>query len=39
MGKSLILKKVKPLAKYNREGNLYVGDMLMSAFGRQGQAA
>ena len=34
-----ILKKVKPLAQYNREGNLYLADMTMSAFGRQGQEA
>ncbi len=33
-----ILKKVKPIAEYKREGNLYVADMTMSVFGRQGQA-
>ncbi len=33
-----ILKKVKPIAEYKREGNLYLADMTMSVFGRQGQA-
>jgi hypothetical protein len=33
-----ILKKVKPIAEYKREGNLYVADMTMSGFTRQGQA-
>ena len=32
-----ILKRVKPLARYEREGNLYVGEFKMSAFGRQSQ--
>ena len=32
-----ILKRVKPLARYEREGNLYVGEFQMSAFGRQSQ--
>ena len=30
-----ILKRVTPVAKYEREGNLYVGDMTMSSFRRQ----
>ena len=30
-----ILKRVTPVAKYDREGNLYVGDMTMSSFRRQ----
>ena len=30
-----ILKRVKPVAVYEREGNLYVGKFEMSAFGRQ----
>ncbi len=34
-----ILKRVKPIMEYPREGNLYVGDVELSAFGRQGQAA
>lgn len=31
-----LLKKFKPIAQYGREGNLYVGDMIMSSFPRQG---
>ena len=34
-----ILKRIKPIAEYPREGNLYVGDMVMSSFARQGQDA
>ena len=34
-----ILKKFKPIAQYNREGNLYLGDMIMSSFHRQGPEA
>ena len=30
-----ILKRVTPVAKYEREGNLYVCDMTMSSFRRQ----
>ena len=31
-----LLKRIKPIAQYDREGNLYVGDMVMSSFTRQG---
>ena len=31
-----LLKRIKPIAQYDREGNLYVGDMVMSGFTRQG---
>jgi hypothetical protein len=34
-----ILKRVTPVAQYAREGNLYVGDMVMSSFRRQGPQA
>ncbi len=34
-----ILKKVKPVAQYNRTGNLYVAKMKMRSFGRQGPRA
>jgi hypothetical protein len=34
-----ILKRVTPVAQYAREGNLYVGDMVMSSFTRQGPQA
>ena len=34
-----ILKRVKPVARYDREGNLYVGEMTMSSFPRQGQGS
>jgi hypothetical protein len=30
-----ILKRVTPIAQYDREGNLYVGEMTMSSFHRQ----
>ena len=30
------LKRVTPVATYDREGNLHVGDVTMSPFGRQG---
>jgi len=32
-----ILKKIKPVMEYPREGNLYVADATLSAFRRQGQ--
>ena len=31
-----ILKRIKPVAEYPREGDLYVGEMTMSSFTRQG---
>ena len=31
-----LLKRVTPVAKYDRDGNLHVGDMTMSLFHRQG---
>ena len=31
-----ILKKVKPIVQHNREGNLYLAEMRMSSFPRQG---
>ena len=34
-----LLKRIKPIAQYNREGNLYVGDMITSSFPRQGPEA
>jgi len=34
-----ILKRVTPVASYAREGNLYVGDMILSSFPRQGPKA
>ena len=34
-----ILKEVKPITEYHREGNLYLAEMTMSSFGRQGQVA
>ncbi len=34
-----ILKRVRPVAEYPREGNLYIGEFTMSAFGRQSQEA
>ena len=34
-----ILKRVTPVAQYAREGNLYVGDMVLSSFHRQGPQA
>ena len=30
-----VLKWVTPIAKYDREGNMYVGEMTMSCFHRQ----
>lgn len=33
-----ILKRIRPIAEYKREGNLYLADMTMSAFTGQGQA-
>ena len=32
-----ILQRVKPIAEYVREGDLYLAEMQLSAFGRQGQ--
>ncbi len=34
-----ILKTVKPLMQYDRKGELYVAEMTMSSFGRQGASA
>ncbi len=34
-----ILKRVTPVAQYEREGNLCVGDMILSSFARQGPTA
>ena len=34
-----ILKRVTPVAAYAREGNLYVGDLILSSFARQGPKA
>ena len=34
-----ILETIKPVMQYDREGNLYVAEMEMSTFGRQGQVA
>ncbi len=34
-----ILREVTPVMEYKREGNLYLAELTMSAFGRQGQAA
>ena len=34
-----ILKRIKPVAEYPHECNLYVGEVLVSGFTRQGQAA
>ncbi len=31
--------RIKPVAEYQREGNLYLADMVMSTFGRPGQDA
>ncbi len=33
-----IMKRVKPVAEYNRKGGLYVAEMVMSSFPRQDQA-
>ena len=32
-----ILKKVKPILQYEREGGLYLADITLSSFTRQGQ--
>ena len=32
-----ILKQIRPIAEYKREGNLYIADMTMSAFAGPGQ--
>ena len=34
-----ILREVTPVMEYKREGNLYLAELTMSAFGRQGQEA
>ena len=34
-----ILKRVTPVAQYAREGNLYIGDMVLSSSPRQGPQA
>ena len=34
-----ILKKVKPVARYDRKGHLYAAEMKMRSFGRQGSRA
>ena len=34
-----ILKRVQPIMEYQREGNLYLADLVMSSFHRQGQEA
>ena len=34
-----ILRRIKPVAHYPRDGNLYVGEFTMSSFPRQGAAA
>ncbi len=34
-----ILKRIRPVAEYGREGNLYLAEMEMSAFGRRGLEA
>ncbi len=34
-----IMKKIKAVAEYPREGGLYVADMVVSTFRRQGQEA
>ena len=34
-----ILKEIKPITEYERQGNLYLAEMTMSAFRRQGQVA
>ena len=34
-----ILRRVKPVAEYHRRGNLYLADLQMSSFTRQGQGA
>ena len=34
-----IMKRTTPIAEYKREGNLYIGEMTMSSFRRQGPEA
>jgi hypothetical protein len=34
----MLLKHIKPVAKYPRRGNLYVGDFEVSSFPRPGPA-
>ena len=34
-----IMKRIKPILQYEREGNLYIADVEMSSFHRQGQHA
>ncbi len=34
-----ILREVTPVMEYKREGNLYLAELTMSAFGRPGQEA
>jgi len=34
-----ILKRIKPIMQYEREGNLYIADLEVSSFHRQGQHA
>ena len=34
-----ILKKTKPVAQYDREGGLYIAEVTLSGFTRQGQKA
>ena len=34
-----ILRRIKPVAQYPRDGNLYVGEVTMSSFPRQGLGA
>ena len=34
---SRLMEKLKPVAEYEREGNLYVGEMTLQSFPRQGQ--
>ena len=34
-----ILKKVKPIMEYERDGNFYLASMAMSSFGRRGRKA
>jgi hypothetical protein len=35
---NMLLKHIKPVAKYPRRGNLYVGDFEVSSFPRPGPA-
>ena len=34
----LIMQKIRPIAEYKREGNLYIAEMTMSGFARPDQA-